>query len=291
MINHYLRNKYFSRVLHGIINIDDKKYPEKIYKYRTFSTPHHLNVVEHNDFYFAAPNTFDDNEDLVVKPNISPERRKELAFSKLKHENASQYELEQSQTNPYFLDFISHYYHSKEFTDPIRNMHKVFCTSLCYDSNYQWERYGNSHTGFCAEINLPRFLYLIGDYYKNRSIYLLCRRVIYDDQKPDFIFENNPNSFINDAKCFFYKTSEWILENEYRLILRLVGSNNENGENVRLIPINNNLISSVYLGYRCNLEDTNVKRIIQVCRTRNITIYKMKKNPDTYSLQREKYKG
>lgn len=145
---------------------------------------------------------------------------------------------------------------------------KASCFSEVYDSILMWSYYADNHRGVCAEydLSLLDFSYPI-----NRNIIQCLSKVQYSPLRTDLF------TSVDGTPHFHYlisKADVWSHEHEWRIVC-------ESEE--EYLPFD--CISGVYLGVNF---DQRLPQYASLCEAvdthRNLSIFKGKRNPETYSI-------
>lgn len=112
-----------------------------------------------------------------------------------------------------------------------------------------WSHYTDKHEGICVEYDKDSLI----KYIKKMDEFTDDNLVRYSEIPPIITYEDEQSQYLQ--KTFFYKSSDWKYEEEYRIVIR--GSSN----NVyKEIP--KNIIRKVYIGAKTPL--SSVKKIIEM---------------------------
>ncbi len=153
----------------------------------------------------------------------------------------------------------------------LRDSIKLTCFSERNNSLLMWSHYADSHKGICIEYDI-----------KGLQENDLRRRLFYPVIYSETLFDST-DYFISKKQTPFlflvaslYKSKEWAYEEEWRLILAH-GIWETEGKFRMPMP------SAIYLGAKC-FEHKNVKKIILIARKKNISLYKMETETNSFNL-------
>lgn len=154
---------------------------------------------------------------------------------------------------------------------------KCFCES--FNNLLLWSYYANGHAGICIEYDM----YEMFNKFKHHLI-----PVVYQDELPKrtaMIPETNQNSLIRLTT----KATCWKHEDEWR-VAELIGDsqwykNNKIGKSFDCPKA-----KAIYLG--CKIKESDEREILNLCKEKNITLYKMSTSKHKYALEKNMiYKG
>lgn len=144
---------------------------------------------------------------------------------------------------------------------------KSFCEQ--WDNTLLWSHYANSHKGYCVEYDCI-------DLFSIMLEFLLP--VIYEENMSNLKLGNNINDItINNLYRIVTKSICWEYEKEWRFVRVCESDDDHYCESPN--P------KSIYLG--CNVEEKYKLDMLEFCRERNITLYKVKCCKENYVLDRE----
>ena len=182
--------------------------------------------------------------------------------------------------NKEFLEeYFSHTY--EDFNDFLKNITLISCFSEKNTINPMWAHYAKNHTGICIEYNFLD--------YDEVFIYNSCFPMNYvehfditnDLKEMDL---NNNYKFKILKLPFLNKSIDWQYECEWRILLT-----NDPLLRFYIKKINSNYYiqiprpRAVYLGL--DIDEENKEKIIEICKNREITVYKMEKDNSGYNLK------
>lgn len=241
------------------MNFKNEKMPEFLYQYTKVK---HADDLLKNDLMFLR--TFDnlndpfDGDFLGVDEDIH-----RLAVEEV---NGESYQIKKDVVR-IEVDFD----YKKEY--------RVACFSESNDCSPMWAFYGDNHKGICVGYA----------FHENSLFELFCYPIYYvestnNDSITHKLIEDEilPNRQL--MEIFIKKSESWNFENEWRIVLSdkkpFKRFNFElYGENKYLKFLKP---ASVYLGLK--IDDDSRKRIIDLCKERNIKVFEMKKDTSGYNL-------
>ncbi len=168
----------------------------------------------------------------------------------------------------------------KKSMDETRCTTGVVCFSESCDSLLMWSHYANNHQGFCVEYELLRF---------NTELKYTPVPVIYSDKR---VRLSTINLDQTDSFAFNFlvegltsKSLEWSYESEWRIIRdqNACGSAWDKEKHGALLPSIEP--SAIILG--CAVSDELEKRVVDLCKTRRINVFKMEKDEKEYRLNKK----
>lgn len=145
------------------------------------------------------------------------------------------------------------------------------------DNPIMWSHYANEHKGFCIEYNFANFTPA-----PHQSWYML-NPVIYKNLIPDFSqYYFNHKNFNNLIATYaaMIKAEGWEYEEEWRLILPW-GEINEKG-----MLIDAPKPTAIYVG--CKATESDILSLKEIIKGKNIPIYQMKRQKNSFLLYPEK---
>lgn len=162
----------------------------------------------------------------------------------------------------------------------------VMCFTKTFKNILMWSHYAAEHTGICIgyDYNCDFFH---GKYSCNYSNNVgKIRKVEYTLERPKYIL---PSDLVNDTNDWFKKSKDWRYEKEYRILLPISNSNNDDSHksSVLLYRIDPKHIKKVILG--CRMSEKNKEYIYKKLSGHDIQIIEAEPNPAHYLLNFEKY--
>lgn len=231
--------------------------PKKLYKFRTWSDTNHRDMICKQIVFMAPPSSFEDKKDCILYKRYDlliyqDVFLKYLEISIRKHphwffKQHLEYAQEWSFKSPMW---------DKEYVDKVQdNTNKKFderfgVLSLTEspDNIDLWEKYSESHKGFCVGFNGKEMLRFLGG----------GGEVKYCDKLPDILWND---SFENEfVKQIFHKEKRWEIEKEYRAhkIYEQIATIED-----RKIKLPKYCFTEIIFG--ANISEIDKKEIIQVC--------------------------
>ena len=153
----------------------------------------------------------------------------------------------------------------------------VTCFSEVFDSILMWSHYGKNHSGICIEYNLMGMNEELG--YTPVPVlykYSFLALTRFDLQDPERSVEEVY------MKSMLIKPRDWSYEKEWR-VLQDYGACGDAWDEERKGALMNMITpSAVYLG--CNADTDFEREVIDICRAKSITCYKLEKDVREYRL-------
>ena len=151
----------------------------------------------------------------------------------------------------------------------------VTCFSEVFDSILMWSHYGKNHSGICIEYNLMGMNEELG--YTPVPVlykYSFLALTRFDLQDPERSVEEVY------MKSMLIKPRDWSYEKEWR-VLQDYGACGDAWDEERKGSLMNMITpSAVYLG--CNADTDFEREVIDICRAKSITCYKLEKDVREY---------
>ena len=151
----------------------------------------------------------------------------------------------------------------------------VTCFSEVFDSILMWSHYGKNHSGICIEYNLMGMNEELG--YTPVPVlykYSFLALTRFDLQDPERSVEEVY------MKSMLIKPRDWSYEKEWR-VLQDYGACGDAWDEERKGALMNMITpSAVYLG--CNADTDFEREVIDICRAKSITCYKLEKDVREY---------
>ena len=155
----------------------------------------------------------------------------------------------------------------------------VTCFSEVYDSTLMWSHYGNNHFGICIEYDLLGM---------NEELGYSPVPVLYKNAFPALTrFDlQNPERSVEEVymKSMLIKSLDWSYEKEWRVLQDYGACGDAWDKERKGALMNMTTPSAVYLG--CNADTDFEREIINVCKEKGITCYKLEKDEREYKLNR-----
>lgn len=152
-----------------------------------------------------------------------------------------------------------------------KNLYKVACFTQDYNDTLMWGIYGDNQKGICIEY----------DFHKNPIFEYFCMPVNYVEQINHNriimkIINNEHLSNRSADELFLKKTFNWSHENEWRIIVNTKNPFKYLEFEEKYTYLKFMTPESIYLGIK--MENGVKNNIIEICETRNIKVYEMKRD-------------
>jgi hypothetical protein len=225
------------------------------YKYRTFGE-YTYNIILNSEFYFPSPLSFNDPFDcnlsyrnFYTKEELNQDYKNYIQGNYVKDLNEN------------FWNNGSTLKLKKNANVEVLKNIGVFSMSKSYKNILMWSHYADEHKGLVFELDMEGN----GSFF-NANI-MRKRKT----EKVKYVKEYKLLSYLNDEKrevetLLLYKYKLWKYEKEYRIIN--FGANGS-------YKFNKKLIKKIYFG--CKADETNIKKIIQLCQLNGFSHVKFKK--------------
>lgn len=271
------------------MDLESKKVPEIIYKFRDWDNCNHKRILVNNELYIPSVNQLNDPFDCLIKYDYSEIQNEGLSvrvvnmyfeefgnqITKLGYKKE---ELINNSDSNIQLKLLK----LKKYYDGVfeKNREKhlgVISFSEVWDNLLMWSHYSNSHKGFCVGFNTQK---LIESNFFNNG----CK-VFYPNNYPLV------NPFDNDLKkitsIFYNKSNDWGYEKEYRMT-KLFGYNRNNDEfqKQKIFYFEDNFISEVILGWKISKEHR--EKLLIECNKKNIPVYQTEDVSKNFELTRQR---
>lgn len=218
--------------------INDGKYPESVYKFRTIEKA--SNILQSQEFYFSSPADFNDPFDC----SLDEEKQYSLSdfnawISSLKNELTQQK-----------IKNLTRAYESKhqEFNDIVKeiktkavNIRGVLALSKTNKNILLWSHYADNHTGVAIKLNIA----------KDPDFFAIPQNMIYTKNYNPLNYLRNSKKSILDTLST--KSIDWEYEEEIRVYKSSVGVH----------KINAKAITDVFFGVKT--ESIDIEKIKQIC--------------------------
>ena len=290
--------------------------PKKLYKYISADTCY--KIIENKSIRMTSPCDFNDPYDS--KPIfrcsnniIRYDRKKILEILKKERKFAVLDKNKQKRRLLFLKDFpdatceVSFKDEIEETRDIMCSNSRVLCLSEEKDNILMWSHYAQNHSGVVIEFNTEH------------NILKSCRKVIYSNKAPyingTFILKDNLSDLnIDDMKeivsILYTKSKVWEYEKEWRLYFNFTIDNNLtemlkdyvddkplktfkkevfNTKKYIHLPLFNNHITALYLGY--NINKKNETKIVHLCKKNypKAKIYKATLDTNYYKINYVEY--
>lgn len=243
------------------ISSEDYLYkPTRMYKYFPPEL-YCLESLENQKNWFSKPKIFNDPFDCTF--NYDTEYNNEL---------------EKSMEWKEYIPINNHHAKVMDAVNKLKERITVTCYSEMPNSLLMWSHYARNHTGFCVEYDFDTLMDFTGNGNEYTSLLL---PVIYGDKKLIRIVEDT-NEDINHIQIFkqlFYKSFDWIYEQEWRQ----VHFNKTQIESGNLCESPN--IRSVILG--CKSSKFLESILARMCKEKNIRLDKMEQSIHKFELTKK----
>ena len=190
-----------------------KEMPKVVYKYRKWDNDFHKRILINNEVFFSAPNGFEDELDCnppVIYPNGQELFAFFLQYSMEQNKNrsivwhiwnASALYNDSPLNRSYELSRIE-----KENRDDFNKRFGVLSLTTESDNDAMWNKYSDSHKGFCVGFDTHKLL---------AAIKGGCGDVLYYETLPPIIFAKDS---LDDKiiKIIYNKEKKWEFEHEFR---------------------------------------------------------------------------
>jgi len=262
------------------------EFPEIVYKYRTWQNGYHRNMLLYNELYFASPKDFNDPFDCRIPPN----------FIDLSIKEKEQY-INDLISNTISIDHPNHEQITsdikKRLDDPIKfqkqveeltflhqdKFNGIISLSCRWNSILMWSIYSDYHKGFCVGFREEKL--------REYGFAGRIKQVTYDDNFPKlkpFVAKKKEDMIKPIFIQLFTKSSDWIFEQEYRLVNNYF--DNEPLPFERLIYIQDDVFAEVILGINISNSDRN--EITKICNFKKVPVYQAIKKPFKFEIERKR---
>lgn len=225
------------------------------YKYRTFGE-YTDNIILNSEFYFPSPLKFNDPFDC----NLSYRRfytKEELNQDYEDYQKTKNNKLKEDKWLDSSIISLKQESNRKLFEKKIG----VFSMSKSYKNILMWSHYADEHKGLVFEI----------DRKENSTFFNVNIVGNRKTEKVKYVKKYELLSYLNDKEreaetLLLSKYKLWEYEEEYRII---------SFDGNRRYKFNKRLIKKIYFG--CKADETNIKKIIQLCQLNGFTHVEFKK--------------
>ena len=212
----YVESKKYYMAKSKFVPMEEVEKPNPIYKYRRWTNIYEKKVITHKQVFMAPSTSFEDKKDCKgrVRYDLLTESQLIDLYFKASLERNPQFSIEQ---------------HIKEANDwakksPLKNKielikqqeqdyidwskrNGILCITGDPTNVKMWDKYSDSHNGFCVGFDSNILFRLFGR----------GRKIEYVVKLPD-IFPSNIDSYMEQSiKQVFYKEKKWGFEKEYRV--------------------------------------------------------------------------
>lgn len=281
---------------------------EIVYKYRDFENEFHQLMLIKNQIYFASPDTFNDPFDCGINDNFACLTEEDI---KCYIDDQIEFLKEEKKVNKSnevsIRENIRKEFEQKEKLQKIHDEmynNNIGIFSCCQDKEAKkgwqnilmWSHYANDHKGFCVGFYTERLSNEIQDLLPNQMLKGGLIEVFkggFVDYKEEFpllkplvpINKNKKEIVENYIIGLKTKAKNWEYENEYRLV-RIKLDPNEPVLKNRKVNLTVDCIAEVTLGLK--ISKSHEKQITEICRKKNIPLYKAIKSLLKFSIDRER---
>lgn len=257
-----------------------------IYKYRDWSDKRHQETLRDNTLFLASPNSFNDPFDCKLPDNIlhldSIEKKEKYVANFVKNAKTIGKEDEikdaveklRENLNTDLLGFHERLELAKN--DRANTMYGVISFSKIWNSSLMWSYYSNYHKGFAIGYDLAKI--------KNLEIYTILGDVNYNNLYDYPSIDPLTDEWSRAIQRIFNKAYDWKHEQEYRLIKNF--SPNPPTLEDRKVIIPDNCIHEIILGMK--IQKDHEEEILTIARKKSIRVYKIKKIPMKFLIDRER---
>lgn len=299
--NTYFNAKSTSEEINNVLEMKNKNIPPFLFKYT--NTNHLDDLLINNLIYLPEISELNDPFEGNVLHDLDIQSRKYLRylFRRMGKEpidlnSSNEDPLNDSQILFQILDgdfikrvrkqlsdmqkpFVEEYY--SELNSQLKRNTKLLCLTTSNRNNPMWSHYATEHEGICIKYNTQKI---------SEDLISNCFPVFYDDSNFTDDMELDSLSEMKqklDVKPFLKKSKDWLCENEWRIILSkdvlkcCEEYHQKNGRDyLNLKP------EGVYLGK--DIPEIYLNLIIEICESRDIEVYQMKKIHTQYELVEKK---
>lgn len=269
----------------------NKKESTTLYKYRSWNNNFHKEILVDNKLYIPSLGELNDPFDFQLKLDFSL-LDNDTKVDSFVNDMALDYNKNVTVTQemlPKLGDVKGNYKFSiknnpaefaeKYHTHRLRYYAKhygILCLSKNWNNILMWAHYGENHSGFCIGFNKKKIV--------ESNYFGQAARVDYKEDYP-LIDPIKVKEF--DFETIFkqsnIKSIDWKYEEEFRF-LKLwypdVPSQKE-----RLISFDNSIVDEIIIGL--NISVDNEIEIREICKQKNIPVFKIKKSDYKFTLERE----
>ncbi len=264
-----------------------KSYPKVLYKYKSWRSKRDEESLINNILYLTPPEKFNDPFDCRITSNfVSLSNREVKKYAELLVSKNADEILKLGEDLEYHKDYILNKlkdrkkhqldYDKQSFGNLNKHSGVVSLTER-WDSILMWSHYADCHKGICIGFK--------EEYLRESRKFGLGGRVSYVDEMPS----NNPiesilkaNDIRSSIKVTHSKAKDWSYEKEYRMTKFLFPEPLVD----RSVILPNEAIEEVIIGLSSGEDDT--KDIINICKMKNVPVYKIIRTPFSFVLKRER---
>jgi hypothetical protein len=256
--------------------------PEKLYKYRTFSTKH-IDALKRNELWFSIGESFNDPFDCTPEtPMILGDRESFITLAnKVYPDQIEQLKLMYGSLNKAY----EHFHYSmvgggQRSYEPLINAmldrlvrSYVFCLSTTARNHLLWSHYADYHKGFCIRYNTERLL--------SHASIDFHGHVNYSDSPINMSeFAVTENKVKASREFVMQKQTDWYYEQEFRLVHKELAANID--DKTRVIKHSDDCIDMIIFGVRASRSDK--EKVKDTMSGRNIIYKEIERGQINYEL-------
>ena len=256
------------------LNKEGKTVLHKLYRYAPWNT-YTIDVIFNRHLYMASAEKMNDKLEFRIADVQDNEQygRLESMFSGCQAE----LEVDEQPVNTPFQDLNKlHSEMDKERIESDRKRIGIICFTESKQNSMMWYNYADKYTGVCLEFT---------DIFSNENNKRggVFGAVSYGESPRIDIIEKLKTSQIPDEILlrYFYKSSDWRAENEYRYI-------NYNGRDA-YFPFGDDILTAVYCGPE--MREENLKQVYNLVTLKNhkVKVYKTSFRKNDFGFNFEEY--
>ncbi len=270
--------------------MENNTYPDKVYKYRTWSNKYHKRILTHNEVFLSSPELFNDPFDCRIPTNYlsldTIKKKEEYAdgmIDKYKEEILRRGETLEYRKKIYLNDLIENLEgfqrKQEEYLYNVQDNHYgVLSLSELWNNILMWSHYGDFHKGICVGFHEKLM--------RDSNMFGKGGPVMYSEEFP-FLDPFIDFSKDEEKRTFRYfqethsKAKDWSYEKEYRL-----GTTFPHKPSIsdRTFTIPDEFYSEIVLGVDFPKDDK--EELINIARSKSIPIYQAVKVPFKFEIDR-----
>jgi len=264
-------------------------YPTKLYKYRNWTDVNHKNILLENQLYLASPKDFNDPFDCRIAANFKlldtkekiqryideatirhfdtlMKQNRDLIYERKRLEDRFMNNIEEVQR-----DYEAEYFNKRDLYFGIVSM------SSRWNSILMWSHYSDSHKGICVGFWEEKL--------RKSGFFGAGAQVRYHPQN-EFpqIDPFEKDKFENILTETQSKAFDWSYEKEFRLSKLFYPKIPSKEDRTVVVP--DDFFSEIILGL--NIPEKDEIEIIDIAKAKNIKVYKAKKVPFKFEIDRFK---
>ena len=262
-----------------------------IYKYRDWTNPQHVDILNSKRIYLPSPEELNDpfdcripisldllDTDTKILKYLNNYIIQNLRYLQEKNYNINTYTQSLVDTfkskKPEMIKYYSELYEKRG------NLHfGIFCASMIWDSIQMWSYYSKNHTGFCIGFNPQRLFPYIPNFRAMKVIY----RKDFPQVNPLATYSPNTESkeFIDNCfKMSHTKAIGWKSEKEYRIFSNKFPTGYKKNE--RLIVIDSKCFKNILVGL--NFPEKELPKMIELAANLKIPLFKISRIPNKFKF-------